>query len=90
MTGPSWEVRTDADDVLDEVVCFKPAVVHLERIDNCAWWLGITFEDGTEVHVNVGAINQRSRPFANYSVDDDSPEGTFSNRSGETESRGHL
>lgn len=80
MSGPTWEVRTDEDGVLDEVVCVKPATVHLERMDKCAWWLGITFEDGTEIHVNVGAVRQGTvKSFATYWVDDSDPEGPLTN-----------
>lgn len=80
MPTPGWEIREDEDGVLDEVVCFEPASVHLERMDKCAWWLGITFEDGTEIHVNVGAVRQGTvKSFATYFVEDDSPEGPWTN-----------
>lgn len=79
MPTPSWEIRCDEDDVFDEVVASNPASVHLERMDNCAWWLGITFDDGTEIHVNIGARNQHAKSYATYWVEDGDPEGPLSN-----------
>ena len=80
MPMPGWEIRSDENDELDEVICFKPASIHLERMDKCAWWLGITFEDGTEIHVNVGAVRQSTvKSFATYWVEDGDPEGPLSN-----------
>ena len=54
----------EPDGELDEVIAHNPATVHIEQMDKCAWWIGITFADGREVHVNVGAKNSRAKGYA--------------------------
>jgi len=41
------------DATLDEVVCSLPSVVHLEQMDDDAWWLGIDLTDGRRITVNL-------------------------------------
>lgn len=62
----------EQDGEIDEVIA-RNATVHFERMDNVAWWIGITLPDGSEVHVNVGAVNQRAKPYATYWVEMASP-----------------
>jgi hypothetical protein len=64
MTGPRYEIRLDDDGSLDEVVAFAPELVHLERMTETGWWLGIDMPDGTHIAVNFGAVNRRARTYA--------------------------
>jgi hypothetical protein len=50
-----YDIRLDDDNMLDEVVVRKPRFVHLERLDRGLWWLGITMQDGTVLHVDLSA-----------------------------------
>lgn len=69
-SGGRLRVRED-EDGLDDLFCINPATVHLERMDQCSWWLGITFDDGTVVHVNVGAVRQSQvRAFSTHWVEE--------------------
>lgn len=53
MTADSYRVTLDDSDELDEVVVHGPSLVHLERMDLGAWWLGIDLPDGGRIAVNL-------------------------------------
>jgi hypothetical protein len=75
MLSPSEQlIIWEQDGELDEVIAYN-ATVHIERMDNVAWWIGITLPDGTGVHVNLGAVNQRAKPFSNYWTERDEEDG---------------
>jgi hypothetical protein len=48
------ELRPDGDpaDSLDEVIAHNIRLVHLERMGDNAYWLGIDLEDGRHLRVN--------------------------------------
>jgi len=48
---PGHEVRRNEDGTPDEVVGF--GFMHLEQMDNGAWWIGFDTEDGLLLHVNL-------------------------------------
>ena len=52
-----YRINLDDAGELDEV--FATGKIHVERMAEGAWWIGITTEDGTELHVNFTAKNQR-------------------------------
>ena len=41
------------DGELDEFVADDVASIHLERMDDGHWWLGVTHQDGAETHINL-------------------------------------
>lgn len=68
--GP--EFCHNEDGTVDEV--FVPATfVHIEQMDDNAWWMGITQPDGELVHVNLWTPRTRIR--LNYNQDGLGPEG---------------
>ena len=73
MTAPRLEVRYQADsdgtEELDEVIAER-AHVHLERMGDAQWWLGITIGKRTH-HINIGAINPRAKGYGWVEVDND-------------------
>ena len=46
---PEWEFRKDGDVNVDEIIAEDVQIVHLERMDNGHWWLGITLQDGSRI-----------------------------------------
>jgi hypothetical protein len=46
---PEWEFRKDGDGNVDEIIAEDVQIVHLERMDNGHWWLGITLQDGSRI-----------------------------------------
>lgn len=50
MTELAPGVRYSADD---ELVVSCPKLVHLERMSNGSWWLGITLPNGETLHVDL-------------------------------------
>jgi cytochrome P450 len=72
-TSDDWagyEIRTDDDGTLDEVVASRPELVHLERMAETDWSLGINMPDGTRIAVNFGAVNRRAKTYAIAEVED--------------------
>ena len=53
----SIELRPNGDppDSLDEVIAHNVKLVHLERMGDNAYWLGIDLEDGRHLRVNFWA-----------------------------------
>lgn len=53
--APRFEIRPHKHDFdvlgVDEVVAWHPELVHLERMTNGAYWLGIDMPDGTHLRV---------------------------------------
>jgi hypothetical protein len=66
------EYRHRRDGRLDEIGVEGPAAVHIERMAQNEWWVGITLADGRLVHVRLWAL--RERIYANYV--EESPDGT--------------
>ena len=52
-SASSWEIRTDGDGALDEVVASGIQHFHLERMDEGFWWMALNFNDGTEITVHL-------------------------------------
>jgi len=41
MVQPDYEIRTNDDETLDEVVATNAKSVHLEQMSRNQWWMGI-------------------------------------------------
>lgn len=67
MTEP--RITHTEDGVLDEVFTDRVFSVHLERMDNTAWWIGIYLNDGSSIQVHVGAVNQQAKPYGHAEVE---------------------
>jgi hypothetical protein len=50
---PEWEIRSDGEGNFDEVVAEDAQFVHLERMDQDKFWLGITLQDGSRITANL-------------------------------------
>jgi len=50
---PEWEIRSDREGNFDEVVAEDAQFVHLERMDQGRFWLGITLQDGSRITANL-------------------------------------
>jgi len=53
------EVRPDDDGGIDEIVA-KNAGIHIERMSNHGWYIGIEASDGSTWQFWLGAKNMRS------------------------------
>lgn len=49
------EFRLDHKGRLDEFVAQDVKFVHLEQMDVNSWWLGVTFQDGSEARFDFHA-----------------------------------
>jgi hypothetical protein len=68
-TNSEYEIR-EQEGELDEVVARNIAGFHLERMDECQWWMCLRLHDGSEVRVNIGAVNPRAKGWANFFVEE--------------------
>lgn len=51
------------DRCIDEIVISNPALVHIEQMDDHAWWIGIEMEDGSYWYGNFIAIKKGLMEF---------------------------
>lgn len=58
-------IRVTHDEAgdLDEFVA-RGVNVHLERMDDCDWWMAVDFDNGETWHINLGAIIPRAKGYA--------------------------
>lgn len=79
---PEYEIRHNHDGTLDEVWA-RGAHVHVEQMSDELWWMGLTFPDGSMLHVNFWTPRTRIR--ASWWYEDEC--GDFA-QGGETGARG--
>lgn len=51
----AFEIRDNPDGSHDEIVACHPRLLHLEQMDEDAWWMGIEMKDGSYFHVNFNS-----------------------------------
>lgn len=63
---PDYIPDHDDPDSADDM--FLPGVVsfRMERMDNHAYWIGLTLADGTQVNIDVGAFTKRTKRVKAY------------------------
>lgn len=54
-----FRVTLDNDGQLDELFCH--ADIHLERMDDNQWWMGINLPEGRSLRLTFGGISKRSK-----------------------------
>lgn len=52
MTSPVFDVRRNENGTLDEVLA-KAVDIHVEQMDDGAWWMGIYHVDGRVDHLRI-------------------------------------
>jgi len=68
MSEPRNEKPTDRMEIryhgneLDEVVA-RDAFVHIEKMDDGRWWIGIDVDD-RHYAINLGVVNRRAKTYA--------------------------
>lgn len=58
-----FEIRTNKDGTVDEVVARNPSFFHLEQMDSGLWWMRVDMPDGRGIVVNFysrGKIDVRA------------------------------
>lgn len=53
----------DGTEEFDEFIA-QGCDIHLERMGDASWWLGVTTADGREWYISVGAVSHRARGYA--------------------------
>jgi len=74
MKGENYTVRLDQNGQLDELLC-DGANIHLERMGDTSWWMGIALPNGRYISVNFGAVNKRAKFYLN--IQEDGDDGAF-------------
>lgn len=59
----------DDDETFDEFIA-NNATIHIEAMGRCSWWIGVTLADGRSWMLNLGAVNDRAKPFAICEADE--------------------
>ena len=72
----SNEIRLDDDGKLDEVVVEHAKHVHLERMDQGAWWMRIELADGSAIVVNLAARRPGTTLVEGIAERERAPRGT--------------
>ena len=60
MTNP--RIKVDGD-MLDEFVATNCSV-HFEAMSDNDFWIGVTLDDGTTWHIDVGSVSDRAKMYA--------------------------
>lgn len=64
-------IRTSADGQLDEFFA-ENAFIHIERMGDASWWIGIDLPDGQHWMINFGTVNRRAKVV--FTIEKDSVE----------------
>jgi len=52
---PSFEIRNNEDESLDEIVACHPTFIHIEQMADNHWWMAIETAEGHRLHINFSS-----------------------------------
>jgi hypothetical protein len=63
------EIRRNPDGTIDEI-CADGVFFHLEQMDNGAWLIGLTYQDGRSARIWLSARNRKAAVSCSVEVDE--------------------
>jgi hypothetical protein len=53
LVPPAERININPDGTLDEIVVGDVQTFHLEQMNTCGWWIGLTLANGKDIHINL-------------------------------------